>query len=156
MLGVVERAHAALTRIMKLNSKQTFTKRHSNLNLATFIHNTSYHTSIRWATTVVFYGRDPLKPLDIRFYSNCIQKSAFVYDFVESLRDKMPKRFQTTKEPRQIFQQMQKVLRPKSRGRSPYILLNIERPTHRALSFQGETDPKLAWSIEGGESFNRL
>ena len=94
----MERAHAALTRILKLNSNHTFTNWHKYINLATFIHNTSYHTSIGCAPTVIFHGRDPVKPLDIRFYSNCIQKSAFNYDFVESLRDEMLKKFQNKKE----------------------------------------------------------
>ena len=85
-IGVVERAHAALTRILNLNSNQTFTNWHKYLNLATFIHNTSYHTSIGCAPTVIFHGRDPVTLLDIRFYSNCFQKSAFNYDFVESQR----------------------------------------------------------------------
>ena len=44
--GVVERTHAALTRIMKLNSNQTFTNWHKKSKLATFIHNTSYYSSI--------------------------------------------------------------------------------------------------------------
>ena len=97
-IGVVKRAHADLTRILKLNSNQIFTNWHKYLNLATFIHNTSYHTSIGCAPTVIFHGRDPAKPLDIRFHSNCIQKSTFNYDFAESLRDEMLKKFQTTKE----------------------------------------------------------
>ena len=80
-IGVVERAPAALTRILKLNSNQTFTNWCKHLHLATFIHNTSYHTSIGCASTVILHGRDPVKPLDIRFYSNCIQKPAFNYDF---------------------------------------------------------------------------
>ena len=97
-IGVVETAHAALTRILKLNSTQTFTNWHKYLNLATFIHNTSYHTSIGCAPTVIFHWRDPTKPLDLRFYSNCIQKTAFDYDFVESLRDDMLKKFKNAKE----------------------------------------------------------
>ena len=71
-IGVVERSHAALTRILKLNSNDTFTNWHRYVPLATFIHNTSYHTSIGCAPTVLFHGREPMKPLDLRFYSTCI------------------------------------------------------------------------------------
>ena len=86
-IGVVKGAHAALTRILKLNSNQTFTNWHKYLNLTTFIHNTAYHTSIRSAPTVMFHERDPVKPLDTRFYSNCFEKLEISYDFVESLRN---------------------------------------------------------------------
>ena len=97
-IGVVERSHAALARILKLNSNQAFTNWHKYVPLAAFIHNTSYHTSIGCSPTVLFHGREPMKPLDLRFYSNCIQKSAFNYDFVESLRDEMLKKFSNAKE----------------------------------------------------------
>ena len=53
-IGKVEKAHATL-----------------NETCETFIHNT-YHTSIGCAPTVIFHGRDPVKPLDIHFYSNCM------------------------------------------------------------------------------------
>ena len=96
--GVVERAHVALAKILETNSNQTFTNWNKYLNLATFIHNTSYHTSIGCAPTVIFHGGDPVKPLGIRLYSNSIQKSAFNNDFVETLRDEMLRKFQNTKE----------------------------------------------------------
>ena len=110
-IGVVERAHAALTRTLKLNSNQSFTNWYKFLNLATFIHNTSYHTSIGCAPTVIFHERDPMKPMDIRSYSNCIQKLAFNYDFVESLPDELLKKIRKYKrKPGKIFQQILKVL----------------------------------------------
>ena len=96
--GVVERGHKALTLFLKLNSKQTFTNWHNYLNLATYIHDTSYHTSIGCKPTVIFHGRDPVKPLDTRFLINCIQNSAFNYDFLASLRDEVLNKFRTTKE----------------------------------------------------------
>ena len=64
---VVERTHAALARILKLNSNQAFTIWHKYVPLATFIHNTSHHTSIGCSPTVLFHGREPMKPLDLRF-----------------------------------------------------------------------------------------
>ena len=97
-ISVVEKAHAALTWILKLNSNQNFTNWHKYINLTTFIHNTPYHTSIGCASAVIFLRRYPVKPSDARFNSTCIQKSAFNYGFVESLRDEMLKIFQNTKE----------------------------------------------------------
>ena len=150
-IGVVERDHTAPTRILKLTINQTFTNWHKYLNLATFIHPTSYHTSIVCAPTVTFRGRDPVEPLDIRFYSNCIQKSAFNYDFVESLRDEMLKEIlEYKREPREIFQQIQEVLRPEDKGKSTYRTHNMlfaEPPTHRTISFQPEIYPKMACSV---------
>ena len=35
--------------------------------------------------------------MDIRFYSNCIQKSALNYDFMESLRGEMMKKSEVQK-----------------------------------------------------------
>ena len=93
----VERVHAGLTRIIKLKCNPTLTNWHNYLNLATFIHTTSYHTWVCCAAMLLFHGREPTKPLDIRFYSSCIQKAEFNFDFVKSLRDEMLKRFQNTK-----------------------------------------------------------
>ena len=75
-IRVVERSHAALARILKLNSNEAFTNWHKYVPLATFIDNTSYHTSIGCSPTVLFHGKEPMNSLDLRFYSDCIQKSA--------------------------------------------------------------------------------
>ena len=91
-IGVVEGAHAALTRNFKLNSNQQFTNWYKFLNLPTFIHNTSYQTPIGCAPPVILHERDSKKPMDIGSYSNCIQKSAFNYDFVELVRDELLKK----------------------------------------------------------------
>ena len=58
------------------------------MNLAKFIHNTSYHTSIGCAVTVIFHGLDPGKPSDNRLHCNCIQKPAVNVDFEESSQPK--------------------------------------------------------------------
>ena len=97
-IGVVKRSHAALARILRLNSNQAFTNWHKYVPLATFIHNTSYHTSIGCSPTVLFHGREPMETLDLRFYCKCIQKSAFKYAFVESLRDEMLNKFSNARE----------------------------------------------------------
>ena len=59
-IGVIERAHATLTRFLKLNSNQRFTNLNKCLNLASFIHNTSFDTSIGCTPTAVYHGRDPV------------------------------------------------------------------------------------------------
>ena len=75
-IGIVERSHAALARMLQLITNQAFTNWHKHVPLAAFIHSTSYHTSVGCSPTVLLHGREPMKPLDLSFYSNCIQKSA--------------------------------------------------------------------------------
>ena len=97
-IQVIERSHAALTRILKLNSNQALSNWHRYFPLATFVHNTPFHTPVGCSPTALFHGIEPMKPLDLRFYSDCVHKSAFNYDFVESLRDDMLKKFSGAKE----------------------------------------------------------
>ena len=56
-IGVVKRTHLALTKILNFRNNKTFTHLHRYLKLATFINNTSYHTSIGCEPTVTFHGR---------------------------------------------------------------------------------------------------
>ena len=69
-IGVVERSHSALYRILKLNTDKKWTTLYKYVDLATFIHNTSYHSSIRCTPSSVFDGREPNKPIYLRFRSN--------------------------------------------------------------------------------------
>ena len=79
-------------------------------------------------------GRDPVATVETRFYSNRIQKSAFNYDFLKSLQNETLKKLSyNEREPHQAFQQVQEVLRPKSKVKSLYrtnILLIVEPRTH--------------------------
>ena len=45
-IGVVEKSHATLKRNLKLNTDEKWTTWYRYVDLATFIHNTSYHSSI--------------------------------------------------------------------------------------------------------------
>ena len=53
-VGVVERAHGALKRILKLNTNEQWSNWHKYVPLATYIHNTSYYTSIGCPPTAIF------------------------------------------------------------------------------------------------------
>ena len=46
-IGVVERSHSALKRILKLNTDEKWTTWYKYTDLATFIHNTSYHSILK-------------------------------------------------------------------------------------------------------------
>ena len=88
-VGVVERSHAALKRILKLNTDEQWSKWHLYVPLATFIHNTSYYSSIGCTPTAIFHGREPIKALDIRFNNKNIQLMDPKSDFVTELQDAM-------------------------------------------------------------------
>ena len=85
-VGVVERSHAALKRILKLNTDEQWSNWHLNVPLATFIHNT-YYLSIGCTPTAIFHGREPIKPLDIRFNKKNIQLMDPKSNFVTELQD---------------------------------------------------------------------
>ena len=61
-VGVVERSHSALKRNLKLNTNEQWNDWFKYVQLATFIHNTSYRSAIGCSPTVLFHGREPIKP----------------------------------------------------------------------------------------------
>ena len=71
-VAVVERSHSELKRILELNTNEHWNVLFKSVQLAIFIHNTSYHSSIGCSPTVLFHGREPLKPLDLRFNNTSI------------------------------------------------------------------------------------
>ena len=73
-VGVVERSHGALKRILNLNTNDQWNDWYKYVHLATFIHNTSYHSAIGCSPTVLLQGREPIKPLDVRFNNRMIEK----------------------------------------------------------------------------------
>ena len=53
-VGVVERSHSAPKRILKLNTNEQWNDCYKYVPLATFIHNSSYHSAIGCSPTVLF------------------------------------------------------------------------------------------------------
>ena len=97
-VGVVERSHSALKRILKLNTNEQLSNWHLYVPLATYIHNTSYYSSIGCTPTSIFHGREPIKPLDIRSNRKNSQKFYPKSDFVTELQDAMQVKFAENKE----------------------------------------------------------
>ena len=97
-VGEVERSHAALKRILKLNSNEQCNDWHKYVPLATFIHNTSYHSSIICCPTTLFHGREPVKPLDLRFSTRAMQAVEFSSDYVSQLQDALLQKFGENKQ----------------------------------------------------------
>ena len=96
-IGVVERSHAALKRILKLNTDEKWTTRYRYADLATFIHNTSYHSSIGCTPRSLFHGREPIKPMDLRFRSHALAEKELTSDSFVDLQDSLLEQFSHTK-----------------------------------------------------------
>ena len=96
-VGVVERSHSALKRILKLNTNKQWKDWFKYVKLATFIHNTSYHSAFGCSPTVLFHGREPKKPLDIRFNNTLIERFSLKSEYVIPLQDAMNKKCSETK-----------------------------------------------------------
>ena len=97
-IGLVERSHGALKRILKLNTDAQWTDWHRYVPLGTFIHNTSYYSSIGCCPSTIFYGREPIKPLDLRFSNKALEIATADADFVTALQDAMLEKFRETKD----------------------------------------------------------
>ena len=94
---VVERSHSALKRILKLNTNEQWNDWFKYVHLATFIHNASHHSAIGCSPTVLFHGRDPIKPLDLRFNNTLIERFSPNSEYVIALQDAMKKKCSETK-----------------------------------------------------------
>ena len=96
-VGVVERSHSALERIFKLNTNEQWNDWFKYVQLATFIHNSSYHSAIGCSPTVPFHGRELIKPLELRFNDVVIERFFPNSESVFALQDAMNKNFSETK-----------------------------------------------------------
>ena len=97
-VGVVERSHSALKRILKLNTNEQWNDWHKDVSLASFIYNTSYHFAIGCSPTVLFHGREPIKLLDVRFGNTTLERFEPTNEYVQTLQDAMLKKFDETKQ----------------------------------------------------------
>ena len=97
-VGVVERSHSALKQILKLQTDEQWNDWYKYVPLACFIHNTSFHSTIGCSPTAFFHGREPIKPLDIRFSNRMIERFSPNSEYVFALQDAMHKKFSETKE----------------------------------------------------------
>ena len=100
-IGVVERSHATLKRLSKLNTDEKWTTWYRYVDLATFIDNTSYHSSIGCTPSSLFHGRELNKPTDLRFRSHTLAQKKLTSDYVVDLQCSLLEQFSHTK-PRQL------------------------------------------------------
>ena len=106
-IGVVERSHGPLKRYLRIYENKLQHDWHKQLDLAVFQQNTSYHTTIGCPPTLIFHGRIPMNPIDIRFNNRSLYHHSSRYDYISDLQSKMTALFEHTKELLvEIFQQI--------------------------------------------------
>ena len=95
-IGVIERAHSAFKRVLKINSSSAWSNWHKCLDVATFVHITSFQDSIGTTPSSIFRGGEPLKPIDLRF-GKTLSKSEATSDYVNDLQDTLLTQYDETK-----------------------------------------------------------
>ena len=94
---LVERSHSALKQILKLNTGKKWTTWYKYVDLATFIHKFSYQSSIGCTPSSLFHGREPIKPIDLRFRSHTLAQKERTSDYLVDLQDSLLENFSHTK-----------------------------------------------------------
>ena len=95
--GVVERSHSALKWILKLKTDEKWTTWYKYVDLATFIHNSSYQSSVVCTPSSLFHGRERTKPIDLRFRSHTLAQKELTSDYLVDLQDSLLEKFSHTK-----------------------------------------------------------
>ena len=81
-VGVVERSHSVLKCLLKWNTNEKRNDWFKYVQLATFIHNTSYHSVIGCSRTVFFHGREAIKPFNLRFNKTLNERFSYNSEYV--------------------------------------------------------------------------
>ena len=82
---------------MKLNTDEKWTTWYKYVELATFIHNISYHSSIGCTPSSLFHGREPIETIDLRFRSHTLAQKELTSDYLIDLQDLLLQKFSHTK-----------------------------------------------------------
>ena len=86
-----------MKRILKLNTDEKWTSWYKYVELATFIHNTSYQSSIGCTPSSLFHGREPTKLIDLKFRSHTLAQKELTSDYLVDLQDSLLEKFSHTK-----------------------------------------------------------
>ena len=97
-IGALERSHGPLKRYLRIYENQLPRDWHKYVDLAVFQHNTSYHSTLACPPTLIFHGRIPQNPLDLRFSNKNIYHQQCQYDYISDIQSKMATLFSQTKE----------------------------------------------------------
>ena len=94
---VVEGSISALKQNLKLNTTEQWNDWYNYVQLAAFIHNTSYRFATGTSPTALFHGRESLKPSDLSFNNKSLERAQPTTENVLALQDAMPQKFTATK-----------------------------------------------------------
>ena len=97
-VGSIERTHASLKQYLGIYENHIKRDWHAYVDLAVFVHNTSYHATIGCTPTFLFHGRQPITPLDLRFNNKLLQTLETQYDFTSTGQDKMNEVFSAARD----------------------------------------------------------
>ena len=92
-VGLLERNHAPLKQISRINENQTSSDWHRYVDIAVFIHHTTFAEALVCMLSDVFHGRTPINPLDLRFQNTKQWESLPKYDCTNELQDKTTELF---------------------------------------------------------------
>ena len=92
-LGLLERTHGPLKRYLSLHENSTESDWHRHLDIATFIHNTSYNTTTGCTPSTLFHGREPTNPLSLRFRTQSRPLKSTSLDYTNHLKDTLVTKF---------------------------------------------------------------
>ena len=97
-IGVVERSHGPLKRYLHIYENQLQHDWHKYIDLAVFQNNTSYHTTIGCPPSLIFHGRIPINPIDLRFNNKSIYHKKCNFNYIADIQNKMATIISQTKE----------------------------------------------------------
>ena len=96
--GLLEKNHAPFKQILRINENQSTTDWHRYLDIAFYIHNTTYAPALGCTRSDVFHGRTPVNPPDLRLHNTNLWEKNPKRDSVKKLQDKTTELFDSVKE----------------------------------------------------------
>ena len=87
-VGSLERTHASLKQYLGIFEYKIEHDWHNYVD-SIFVHNTPYHASKGGTPTILFHGRQPITPLDLRLNNKTAQNLETRYTFTRISKDKM-------------------------------------------------------------------
>ena len=96
-IGLLERSHGPPKRYLRIYENQVKHDWHKFVDLAVFQHNTSFHTGLGCPSSLVFHGRIPINPIDLRFNNKTLPNYNSRFDYISEIQSKMLRIFCETK-----------------------------------------------------------
>ena len=88
-IGLIQRSSAVLKRVVKVNENELSFDRNKYVDIGCFVHNTSYLSAIQCIPSLLFHGRDPITPIDLRFQTSTKRLPSNNYHYITTLHSRM-------------------------------------------------------------------